>query len=43
MTATAADVRVPPALSVPDNVGGLVFDSAHVHVYADSRLVEGVA
>jgi glycerol transport system ATP-binding protein len=25
-----------------DNVG-LVFDPAHVHVYADSRLVEGVA
>ena len=35
--------RVPPAFSVPDNVVGLVFDSAHVHVYADSRLVEGVA
>jgi len=35
--------RVPPGFSVPDNSVGLVFDPAHVHVYADSRLVEGVA
>jgi len=35
--------RVPPGFSVPDNMVGLVFDPAHVHVYADSRLVEGVA
>jgi glycerol transport system ATP-binding protein len=35
--------RVPPGFSVSDNAVGLVFDPAHVHVYADSRLVEGVA
>ncbi len=35
--------RVPPGFSVPDNSVGLVFDPAHVHVYADSHLVEGVA
>lgn len=35
--------RVPSGFSVPDNMVGLVFDPAHVHVYADSRLVEGVA
>ena len=35
--------RVPPGFSAPDNTVGLVFDPAHVHVYADSRLVEGVA
>jgi glycerol transport system ATP-binding protein len=35
--------RVPPGFSVPDNSVGLEFDPAHVHVYADSRLVEGVA
>jgi glycerol transport system ATP-binding protein len=35
--------RVPAGFSVPDNMVGLVFDPAHVHVYADSRLVEGVA
>jgi len=34
--------RVPPGFSVPDNMAGLVFDPAHVHVYADSLLVEGV-
>ena len=33
--------RVPAGFSVPDNVAGLVFDAAHVHVYADSLLVEG--
>src|SRR5438105_210383 len=35
--------RVPPGFSVPDNTAGLVFDPSHVHVYADSVLVEGVA
>ena len=35
--------RVPPGFSVPDNMVGLVFDPGHVHVYADSRLVEGAA
>jgi glycerol transport system ATP-binding protein len=35
--------RVPLGFSVPDNNVGLVFDPAHVHVYADSRLVEGIA
>jgi glycerol transport system ATP-binding protein len=35
--------RVPAGFSVPDNVAGLVFDPSHVHVYADSLLVEGVA
>ncbi|MGL5167111.1 MAG: ABC transporter ATP-binding protein [Afipia sp.] len=33
--------RVPNGFSVPDKTAGLVFDSAHVHVYADSLLVEG--
>ena len=28
---------------VPDETAGLVFDPAHVHVYADSLLVEGKA
>src|SRR5438876_1678083 len=32
--------RVPPGFSVPDKVAGLVFDASHVHVYADSRLIE---
>jgi glycerol transport system ATP-binding protein len=35
--------RVPPAFSVPGNSAGLVFDPSHVHVYADSLLVEGTA
>ena len=35
--------RVPSGFSGPDSSVGLVFDPAHVHVYADSRLVEGVA
>jgi glycerol transport system ATP-binding protein len=35
--------RMPPGFSTPDNNVGLVFDPAHVHVYADSRLVEGIA
>jgi glycerol transport system ATP-binding protein len=33
--------RVPPGFSVPGNAAGLVFDPSHVHVYADSLLVEG--
>ena len=33
--------RVPPGFSVPGDVAGLIFDPSHVHVYADSRLVEG--
>ena len=35
--------RVPPGFSIPDNAAGLVFDPSHVHVYADSLLVEGSA
>jgi glycerol transport system ATP-binding protein len=35
--------RVPPGFSVPDRAAGLVFDPAHVHVYANSLLVEGSA
>ncbi len=35
--------RVPPGFSVSGNEVGLVFDPAHVHVYADSHLVEGTA
>ena len=33
--------RVPPGFSVPDAQAGLKFDPSRVHVYADSRLVEG--
>src|SRR5204863_5198847 len=33
--------RVPPGFSAPGDTAGLVFDPAHVHVYADSLLVEG--
>jgi glycerol transport system ATP-binding protein len=33
--------RVPNGFSIPDKTAGLVFDPAHVHVYADSLLVEG--
>jgi glycerol transport system ATP-binding protein len=33
--------RVPSRFSVQGDVAGLKFDSAHVHVYADSILVEG--
>jgi glycerol transport system ATP-binding protein len=33
--------RVPPGFSSPDNAAALKFDPAHIHVYADSRLVEG--
>jgi glycerol transport system ATP-binding protein len=35
--------RVPPGFSVAGNTAGLVFDPSHVHVYANSRLVEGAA
>src|SRR5260370_864183 len=35
--------KVPPGFSVPGNTAGLVFDPSHVHVYADSLLVEGAA
>ncbi|MGA8899597.1 ABC transporter ATP-binding protein [Bradyrhizobium sp.] len=35
--------KVPPGVSIPGEVAGLKFDSAHMHVYADSLLVEGVA
>jgi glycerol transport system ATP-binding protein len=35
--------RVPPGFSVQGNQAGLIFNPARVHVYADSRLVEGRA
>jgi len=35
--------RVPSGFSIPGETAGLVFDPAHVHIYADSRLVEGTA
>jgi glycerol transport system ATP-binding protein len=35
--------RVPPGFSQQGEMAGLKFDPAHVHVYADSRLVEGTA
>ena len=35
--------KVPNDFSVPGNAAGLVFDPAHIHVYADSLLVEGRA
>ncbi len=35
--------RVPPGFSIPGEVAGLIFDPSRVHVYADSRLVEGTA
>src|ERR1700723_3038323 len=35
--------RVPPGFSVSGDTAGLVFDPSHVHVYADSLLVEGAA
>jgi glycerol transport system ATP-binding protein len=35
--------RVPPGFSSPDSTAALKFDPAHIHVYADSLLVEGVA
>jgi glycerol transport system ATP-binding protein len=35
--------RVPPGFSIAGDTAGLIFDPAHVHVYADSILVEGKA
>jgi glycerol transport system ATP-binding protein len=35
--------RVPKAFSIPDKEAGLVFDPSRIHIYADSRLVEGAA
>ncbi len=35
--------KVPNGFSASDNTAGLVFDPAHIHVYADSLLVEGRA
>jgi glycerol transport system ATP-binding protein len=35
--------RVPNGFSIDGDIAGLVFDAARIHVYADSRLVEGVA
>jgi len=35
--------KVPNGFSASDNTAGLVFDPAHMHVYADSLLVEGRA
>ena len=35
--------RVPGSFAPPDGAVGLKFDPANVHVYADSRLVEGAA
>ncbi len=35
--------RVPQGLAVNGGAAGLKFDSAHVHIYADSMLVEGKA
>lgn len=35
--------RVPNGFSIPGTEAGLVFDPARVHIYADSRLVEGTA
>ena len=35
--------RVPPGFANGGNSAGLRFDPTHVHVYADSRLVEGAA
>ncbi|HEX7883155.1 MAG TPA: ABC transporter ATP-binding protein [Afipia sp.] len=37
------NARVPNGFTVPDKTAGLVFDPAHIHVYADSLLVEGRA
>jgi glycerol transport system ATP-binding protein len=35
--------RVPPGFSASGETAGLKFDAAHVHVYANSLLVEGAA
>jgi glycerol transport system ATP-binding protein len=39
---TKLSARVPPGFSVQGENAGLKFDPSHVHVYADSLLVEGV-
>ncbi|MDF3810876.1 TOBE domain-containing protein, partial [Rhodopseudomonas sp. BAL398] len=33
--------RVPEGFAIPEKDVGLVFETARIHVYADSRLVEG--
>jgi len=38
---TKLAAHVPPGFSSPDGTAALKFDPAHIHVYADSRLVEG--
>jgi glycerol transport system ATP-binding protein len=35
--------RVPNGFSIPGTEAGLIFDPSRVHIYADSRLVEGTA
>jgi glycerol transport system ATP-binding protein len=35
--------RMPKGLSIAGSAAGLVFDPAQIHVYADSRRVEGTA
>ena len=35
--------RVPNVFSIPDSDAGLIFDPGRVHIYADSRLIEGTA
>jgi len=35
--------RVPTGTALPHGTAGLVFDPAQIHVYADSRRVEGTA
>ena len=35
--------RAPAGFTSPDGTAGLKFDPSHVHVYADSLLVEGAA
>ncbi|QQN65815.1 ABC transporter ATP-binding protein [Bradyrhizobium diazoefficiens] len=35
--------RAPAGFTSPDDTAGLKFDPAHIHVYADSLLVEGAA
>ena len=37
------NARVPAGFSIPGHQAGLKFDPSRVHVYADSRLVEGAA
>ena len=35
--------RMPNGLTIAGSTAGLVFDPAQIHVYADSRRVEGTA